>query len=127
MVRILISLWYNQTFNPMRFVLIALSIFFYVPTSFSQKVFSVEYANQSDIKVFVVDYQNQADLLVYKVGYSNQAGKNNGEWYFTEYANQSEKKIYFVDYSNQADLLIFFVEYGNQAGWRKKDKLHLLY
>ena len=28
----------------------------------AQKIFSVDYASQADIKVFVVDYQNQADL-----------------------------------------------------------------
>ena len=27
----------------------------------AQKVYSVEYANQADVKVFVVDYENQAD------------------------------------------------------------------
>ncbi|MDP2722019.1 MAG: hypothetical protein Q8O72_04620 [Bacteroidales bacterium] len=26
----------------------------------AQKVFSVEYANQADVKVFVVEYENQA-------------------------------------------------------------------
>ena len=26
----------------------------------AQKVYSVEYANQADVKVFVVDYENQA-------------------------------------------------------------------
>ena len=35
--------------------------------SFSQKVYSVEYSNQSDLKVFVVEYENQCDLKVYKV------------------------------------------------------------
>ena len=36
---------------------------------FSQKIFSVEYASQSDIKVFVVDYESQSDLKVFKVDY----------------------------------------------------------
>ena len=40
----------------------------------AQKVFSVDYANQADVKVFVVDYANQADLKVYFVKYENQAG-----------------------------------------------------
>ena len=40
----------------------------------AQKVFSVEYENQADVKVFVVDYENQADLKVYFVKYENQAG-----------------------------------------------------
>jgi hypothetical protein len=30
-------------------------------TAYSQKLFSVNYQNQADIKVFVVDYANQAD------------------------------------------------------------------
>src|SRR5690554_7081866 len=63
----------------------------------AQKVFSVQYANQADVKVFVVDYENQADLKVYKVNYANQAGKNNGKWFFTKYANQADKKVFYVD------------------------------
>lgn len=93
----------------------------------AQKVFSVEYPNQADVKVFVVKYENQADLKVFKVKYENQAGENNGKWFFTEYSNQAKKKIYFVEYENQADLKIYFVEYENQAWWREKKKMHLLY
>ena len=36
----------------------------FIPKSFGQKVFSVAYANQADIKVFVVEYENQSDLKV---------------------------------------------------------------
>ena len=35
----------------------------------AQKIFSVQYESQADVKVFVVDYESQADLLVYKVDY----------------------------------------------------------
>jgi len=85
--------------------------------SFGQKVYSVNYSNQADIKVYVVKYQNQADLKVYKVKYENQAGENDGKWYFVQYQNQADKKIYFVDYENQADLKIYFV------GLRKSSRL----
>ena len=47
---------------------------FLTSVSFPQKVFSVEYENQADVKVYVVDYENQADLKIYFVKYSNQAG-----------------------------------------------------
>ena len=67
---------------------------------FSQKVFSVNYANQADVKVYVVKYENQADLKVYKVKYENQAGDNNGKWFFTQYENQAKKSIFFVPYEN---------------------------
>lgn len=50
----------------------------------AQKVYSVEYENQADVKVFVVKYENQADLKVFKVKYTNQAGQNDGKWFFTE-------------------------------------------
>ena len=93
----------------------------------AQKVYSVSYSNQADVKVFVVDYANQADLKVYKVKYANQAEGNEGHWFFTEYANQAYKKVYFVDYANQADLKIYFVAYSNQAGWVNKAKQHWLY
>ncbi len=92
-----------------------------------QKVYSVGYPNQADVKVFVVKYENQADLKVFRVKYENQAGENNGKWFFTEYPNQAGKKIYFVEYQNQADLKIYFVKYENQAGWREKNKMHLMY
>lgn len=93
----------------------------------AQKVFSVDYANQADVKVFIVGYENQADLCVYKVEYSNQSGDNDGKWFFTDYENQADKNIYFVDYENQADLNIFFVEYENQAGWKSNKKKDLMY
>ena len=48
----------------------------------AQKVFSVDYENQADVKVFVVKYENQADLTVFKVKYENQAGDNDGKWFF---------------------------------------------
>ena len=95
--------------------------------SYSQKVFSVNYTNQADVKVFVVAYENEADLKVFKVKYPNEAGKNDGNWFFTEYKNKAAKSIYFVDYKNQADLKIFFVKYKNEAGWKNKEKSHLLY
>ena len=47
-----------------------LFVLFLVPfISNSQKIFSVEYQNQSDIKVYVVEYENQSDLKVFKVDY----------------------------------------------------------
>ena len=79
----------------------------------AQKIFSVQYQNQADLKVFVVDYSNQADLHVYRVDYSNQAQDNKGLWFFS-------------DYSNQADAKVFFVDYQNQAGWVNKTKIYML-
>ena len=52
---------------------------------FAQKVFSVDYASQAEVKVFVVDYESQADLNVYKVDYESQAKGNEGLWYFVNY------------------------------------------
>ena len=65
---------------------------------YSQRVYSVEYASQADVKVFVADYESRADLCVYKVEYSSQAGKNDGNWFFVDYSSQSDKKIYFTEY-----------------------------
>lgn len=47
--------------------------------SLAQKVFSVEYENQADLKVFVVKYENQPVLKVFKVNYESQAEKNDGK------------------------------------------------
>jgi hypothetical protein len=80
-----------------QFYFISIITMFFLPMSFAQKVYSVEYANQADDKVFVVDYENQADLKVYKVKYRNQADKNEGRWFFTDYSNQSDEKIHFVN------------------------------
>jgi len=64
-----------------RFYFILIIALFFAPMSFAQKVFSVKYQNQADVKVFVVDYENQADLKVYKVKYQNQADKYEGRWF----------------------------------------------
>ena len=63
----------------MKYLLLLIVLFSGV-TSFAQKVYSVQYQNQADVKVFVVNYENQADLKVYKVKYSNEAKNNNGKW-----------------------------------------------
>ena len=78
-------------------------------------------------KMYSVDYSSQADLKVYKVDYSSQVRGNEGLWFFVDYSSQADKKIYFVEYSSQADLKIYFVEYRSQAGWRNNSKKHLLY
>ena len=67
----------------------------------AQKVFSVNYENQADVKVFVVDYENQADLLVYKVNYENQAGKNNVQ----EYLSEEILKIPYYVFNNTISLV----------------------
>lgn len=94
---------------------------------YSQKLYSVEYPSQSDLKVFVVDYESQCDLKVFKVDYPSQVDGNQGLWHFVDYPSQSDFKIYFVDYESQSDLKIYFVKYQSQAGWRDKSKQHLLY
>ena len=113
-------------------ILVVKSLFTLIFVFFSnymnaQKVYSVQYPNQANIKIYVTKYQNQADLKVYKVKYVNQVQNNNGLWFFTEYENQADLKIYFVKYNNQADLKIYFVKYPNQAGWNNDTKKHLLY
>ena len=50
-----------------KYVLFHSFALFFATMSFAQKVYSVEYTNQADVKVFVVDYESQADLKVYKV------------------------------------------------------------
>ena len=95
--------------------------------SSAQKMFSVPYVSQADVKVFVVDYESQADLKVFKVDYQSQVKGNEGLWYFVTYQSQADKKIFFVDYQSQSDLKIYFVSYQSQAGWRNKAKMHLLY
>ena len=109
------------------------SIFFSLVITFcslfarGQKVFSVDYESQADIKVFVVKYESQADLKVYRVKYESQAGDNDGKWFFVKYQSQADKKIYFVKYESQADVKIFFVDYESQAGWRSNGKKHFFY
>ncbi len=82
-----------------RFYFISIIVLFFAPMSFAQKIYSVEYQNQADVKVFVVDYENQADLKVYKVKYQNQADKNEGRRFFNDYSNQSDEKTHFVNTS----------------------------
>ena len=61
---------------------LTIAIIFVTNHVLAQKVYSVEYASQADIKVFVVEYESQTDLSVFKVDYSSQAGKNDGKWFF---------------------------------------------
>ena len=96
-------------------------------SSIAQKMYTVSYESQADVKVFVVDYESQADLKVFKVKYESQAGKNDGKWFFVQYESQADTKIYFVNYESQADVKIFFVDYESQAGWRNNQKKHLFY
>ncbi len=124
------SLWSPRLIllnTDMKIFLTFFLVTFCVFLSKAQKVFSVDYSNQADVKVFVVKYENQADLKVFKVKYENQASENDGKWFFTQYTNQSKKKIFFVDYENQADVKIYFVQYENQAGWRNQSKKHHFY
>lgn len=108
--------------------LVLLSILFLITNMLSaQKVFSVQYASQADVKVFVVEYESQADLKVHKKEYTSQATGNEGNWFFTEYESQADKSVYFVAYASQADITVYFVKYASQAGWRNKSKQHHFY
>ena len=93
----------------------------------AQKIFSVDYASQADIKIYVADYESMSDLSVFKVDYESRAGKNDGNWFFVEYVSKADKKIFFVEHSSQADIIIFFVDYSSRAGWNKKEKIHFFY
>ena len=110
----------------MKFLFTAIT-FIFSSFCYSQKVFSVKYSSEAQVKVYVVKYESEADLKVYKTTSQSEADKNQGIWYFTDYNSQADKKIYFVDYSSQADLKICFVNYKSQAGWRNKEKIHLMY
>jgi len=110
----------------MKFIKTTILLFLLCAASFNanaQKIFSVDYESQADVKVFVVDYESQADLKVFKVKYESQAGKNDGRWFFVKYASQSDKKIFFVKYESQADVKVFFVDYESQAGWEQSSKM----
>ena len=112
---------------PMKKLFFLSTILLFLGTTNAQKVYSVKYQSQADVKVYVVKYESQADLKVYKVDYESQAGNNDGKWFFVNYESQAKKKLFFVDYESQADLKIFFVDYQSQAGWKNSSKKQLLY
>ena len=112
---------------PIYFYQLTIGVVLLPSVVFSQKIYSVDYQSQSDVKVFVVEYESQSDLKVFKVDYPSQSKVNEGLWYFVDYPSQSDKKIYFVDYESHSDLKVFFVKYKSQSGWRNKNKKHLLY
>lgn len=58
-------------------ILIAIAMALSCQKASAQKVCSVQYPNQADVKVYVVKYENQADLKVFFVKYENQAGWRN--------------------------------------------------
>lgn len=112
--------------NMKKYILI-LSLVFIAFVVNAQKIYSVKYSSQADIKVFVVKYESQCDIKVYKVDYESQASGNEGKWFFVKYESQAKKKIFFVDYESQADLKVYFVDYSSQAGWKNNSKKQLLY
>ena len=97
---------------------LSILIFSLIPfISFSQKVYSVEYSNQSDLKVFVVEYENQSDLKVFKVDYTiRQRQTKIGILWITP--TNLIRKYTFVEYSNQSDLKNFLcrITQINQVG-----------
>ena len=66
----------------MKKILLILFVFLFVIILKAQKVFSVDYVNQADVKVFVEDYESRADLVVFKVDFQSQSGKNDGNCVF---------------------------------------------
>lgn len=82
----------------------------------AQKVYSVNYEYQADVKVYVVKNEYQAD-----------ARENKGIWYFTKYSYQADKKVYFTDYEYRADLKVYFTDQQYRAGWKNAQKRHLMY
>ena len=64
--------------------------------AYSQKMYSVDYSSQADVKVYVVDYSSQADLKVYKVDYSSQVRGNEGLWFFVDYSTQSDLSLIHI-------------------------------
>ncbi len=111
----------------MKKILIIITLLLVLGSAQAQKVYSVKYESQADVKIFVVKYESQADLKVYKVKYESQAGDNDGKWFFVDYENKAKNKVFFVDYESKADLKIFFVEYESKAGWNNNSKKHLMY
>ena len=103
----------------------ALVLLFSINTSFAQKVYTVKYESQADVKVFIVKYESQCDLKVYHVKYESQA-KKDGKWFNVKYESQADKKLFYVKYESQADLKIYYVDYESQAGWKNTSKSHLM-
>ena len=90
----------------MKKLLVLSAILLFLGTINAQKVYSVKYQSQADVKVFVVKYESQADLKVYKVDYASQAGNNDGKWFFVDYESQAKKKLFFVDYERANNIIL---------------------
>jgi len=56
--------------------IVALAFLFSINTANAQKVYTVKYESQADVKVFIVKYESQCDLKVYHVKYESQAKQN---------------------------------------------------
>ena len=61
----------------MKKLLFLSAILLFLGTTNAQKVYSVKYESQADVKVFVVKYESQADLKIFFVDYQSQAGWKN--------------------------------------------------
>lgn len=111
--------------KPIVIIFIGLIIFWNVPRTSGQVLFSTPYESEADLKVFLVKTITQADLLVYRVDNSIQA-TGDGLWYLTDIRTKAKKKIYFVNTVTKADLRIYYVDNLSQRGWRNLAKKYLL-
>ncbi len=106
-----------------------LIVFFLMLSSikiYSQKLYKVEYASDSDFKVIVVEQASQADIKVYLEEVVSQVKGNKGIWKFTNVRSKADKKVLFVKHLSEADLKIYWVKYKSQAGWINEKKKYLL-
>lgn len=62
--------------------------------SHAQKVFSVPYPSQADLKVFAVKHESQADLCVFREKNASASRGNYGHWHFTAYPAQADTRVY---------------------------------
>ena len=110
-----------------KMILFLILVISYTTITKAQKVYSVEYASQADIKVFVTDYESRADLSVYKVDYSSQAGKNDGNWFFVDYASQADVKSFLWTMPHKLILSsILLIIVVGQDGRRKRKCIYFI-
>lgn len=109
-------------FELMKLLLIIPVYLLLAVNSFSQQVYSCDYAEDANVKVFVTQYKNEADLVVYRAQYERDGRGNHGVWHFCEYSADANLNVYFTEYEGEADIVIFFTDIKSDAGWRKLEK-----
>ena len=107
--------------QPMKQLLLLLSLACLPVLASAQVVFETEWRNEADYVVYVTDWESEADVVVYKTEWRSETSQE-GVWMMSEWRNEADFSVYFTEWRSEADIVVYFTEWRNEAGWRNESK-----